>query len=103
MSTRRYGPQRYTYIGVLLVSSRLSSKVNLIKCLVHVFSVSMAEMIEKKPPLSPALSPTDFEKGVVVDVPAADSALTFLRREGGEVVGVDEKKLVRKIDLMILP
>lgn len=47
-------------------------------------------------------SGSDFEKGIV-EIPAADSALMFLRSQAGEVVDVDEKKLVRKIDVMIIP
>ena len=32
-----------------------------------------------------------------------DAALQYLRGEAGEVVQVDEKKLLRKIDLMVMP
>jgi hypothetical protein len=62
----------------------------------------MAEIVEKKQAMSAERSPSDYEKGTV-DIPAADSALTFLRREGGDVVEIDEKKLLRKIDFMIIP
>jgi hypothetical protein len=62
----------------------------------------MADIMEKKTPMSIEPTMSDFEKGTV-DIPAADSALTFLRNQGGEIVDVDEKKLVRKIDFMILP
>lgn len=65
----------------------------------------MADMMDKKPALSglsPGPSQSDFEKGTV-ETPAADSALLFLRREGDVVVDIDENKLRRKIDLMIIP
>ncbi len=62
----------------------------------------MTDMAEKKGGNRTELSPSDFEKGTV-DIPAADAALTFLRNGAGEVVEVDERKLVRKIDFMIIP
>lgn len=61
----------------------------------------MSEITEKKPAVAER-RPSDFEKGTV-HIPAADSALTFLRNEADGAVDVDEKKLVRKIDFMILP
>lgn len=62
----------------------------------------MIDIAEKKDVLSTVPSPPDCETGIV-DIPAADSALTFLRNEAGEVIDVDERTLVRKIDFMILP
>ncbi|KAJ9156839.1 Major facilitator superfamily transporter [Coniochaeta hoffmannii] len=62
----------------------------------------MADTVDKKLVIAAELSSSDFEKGTV-DIPAADSALTFLRNEAGVAVHVDEKKLVRKIDFMIIP
>ena len=49
-------------------------------------------------------SPSPAEKGHIYD-PGADKALEFLRlrAESGTIVDIDEKKLVRKIDWMILP
>lgn len=32
-----------------------------------------------------------------------DAALQYLRAEGGDLVEVDEKKLLRKIDCMVMP
>jgi hypothetical protein len=66
----------------------------------------MAEITDKKHALGAERSPSEFEKGTVDVLPAraADSALTFLRRESAAgVLDVDEKTLVRKIDLMIIP
>jgi hypothetical protein len=50
------------------------------------------------------LSPSDVEKATF-STKGADVALEFLRiqRENGEIVEIDEKKLVRKIDFMIVP
>ncbi|OQO14228.1 hypothetical protein B0A48_01104 [Cryoendolithus antarcticus] len=47
----------------------------------------------------------DVEVGEVKDVRNADAALAFLRHEGAvrEMMPQDHKKLVRKIDLMIMP
>jgi MFS transporter, ACS family, DAL5 transporter family protein len=62
-------------------------------------------MAEKKINTAAEPASPDFEKGTV-DIPAADSALTFLRNEAGELVDtldIDEKRLVRKIDYMIIP
>lgn len=62
----------------------------------------MADTVDKKVAIAAELAPSDFEKGTF-DIPAADSALTFLRNEAGVAVHVDEKKLIRKIDFMIIP
>lgn len=62
----------------------------------------MTDMTDKKLAVTAERPQSDFEKGTV-HIPAADSALTFLRNEAGEAVDVDEKKLVRKIDFMIIP
>ncbi|PSK60358.1 High-affinity nicotinic acid transporter [Elsinoe australis] len=51
-------------------------------------------------------SPTDsVEKGEVIDVSKADAALAFLRDRGDvpEMTPQDEKRLIRKIDWMIMP
>jgi hypothetical protein len=50
------------------------------------------------------VSPSDAEKAIF-STPEADKALDFLRGQGdvGTVVDIDEKKLVRKIDWMIVP
>ena len=47
----------------------------------------------------------EIEIGEVKDVKNADLALDFLRHEGNarEMTADDEKKLVRKIDFMIMP
>lgn len=49
-------------------------------------------------------SPPPVEKGHIYD-PGADKALEFLRlqAESGSIVDIDEKKLLRKIDWMIIP
>ncbi len=49
-------------------------------------------------------SPSPVEKGNIYE-PGADNALEFLRlqAESGTIVDVDEKKLLRKIDWMIIP
>lgn len=62
----------------------------------------MMDITDKKVAMATEPATSDFEKGTV-EIPAADSALAFLRNEAGELVDTDEKKLVRKIDLMIIP
>ena len=62
----------------------------------------MTDITDKKVVVGTNSQVPDFEKGTI-DIPAADSALTFLRNEGGELVDIDEKRLVRKIDFMIIP
>lgn len=50
-------------------------------------------------------SPSEMEKEPVAAAPGADAALQFLRTEGEmvELDGLEEKKLVRRIDYMIMP
>ena len=54
---------------------------------------------------SPQAEPETPEVGIVKDVKNADAALDFLRQEGEvrPMTNEDEKKLVRKIDFMIMP
>lgn len=54
---------------------------------------------------APAQEEPDTEIGIVKDVRNADAALEFLRRQGEarEMTAEDEKRLVRKIDFMIMP
>ena len=54
---------------------------------------------------SPNPEPEKAEVGFVQDVKNADAALEFLRHEGEvrEMTKEDEKKLLRKIDFMIMP
>jgi hypothetical protein len=51
-----------------------------------------------------SISPSPVEKGSVTDL-GADKALEFLRlqAQNSSFVDVDEKKLLRKIDWMIIP
>lgn len=61
----------------------------------------------EKTSVEKTLSPSVGEKTVYHTPGAADGALDFLRGQGeagtGVVVELDEKKLVRKIDFMIVP
>lgn len=63
-------------------------------------------MADDKRDLESLRSPTPTpQAGVVKDVSNADAALDFLRQEGQvrEMTPADEKRLVRKIDWMIVP
>jgi hypothetical protein len=60
--------------------------------------------IEKKTPSSEMVNHDVQEEGKVIDAPQVDEALKFLRNEQtGTLTELDEKKLLRKIDWMILP
>jgi hypothetical protein len=59
--------------------------------------------IEKKTPSSESVN-HDIREGKVIDAPQVDEALNFLRHgDIGTLTEVDEKKLLRKIDWMIMP
>jgi hypothetical protein len=64
-------------------------------------------MVEKKDieVTAPQTPIQDTEAGIVKDVKNADAALDFLRHQGEarEMTAEDEKRLVRKIDYMIMP
>ena len=61
--------------------------------------------IEASAPETPTQEDQDTEVGIIKDVRNADAALEFLRQQGEsrEMTAEDEKRLVRKIDFMIMP
>ncbi|CAK4034370.1 major facilitator superfamily transporter [Lecanosticta acicola] len=65
----------------------------------------MSSIIKKDIEASTSSAESDVQIGEVKDVQNADVALSFLRHEGNvrEMTAEDERKLVRKIDWMIVP
>lgn len=65
----------------------------------------MSSIKEKDIETSASPAESDIQAGEVKDVKNADVALSFLRHEGNvaEMTAEDERKLIRKIDWMVMP